>query len=139
MDNNISIREWIVKFNNGDFDKEDVKTQIEAGWYDWFCKNSALRNKTKTLGKKVIRLSKSKKIDIDNMYVFFKNCCPCIGSLYDQFSFCDIETSDVIYCIVPRSGHKHRQFRCEIWGKENDFDEPILQSNSWKDIVDFFK
>lgn len=33
---NITVREWIDKFNHGKFDNEDFKTQCAAGWYDWF-------------------------------------------------------------------------------------------------------
>ena len=35
MKKRINILAWIDRFNNGDFYKEDVKTQIEAGWYDF--------------------------------------------------------------------------------------------------------
>ena len=35
--NKITVKEWIEKFNNGEFDKADYETQCAAGWYDWFC------------------------------------------------------------------------------------------------------
>ena len=63
---NINLKEWATKFENGDFRIDDVKVQIEAGWFDWFCNDKALTNKTKTLGKKVIRLMKSNKINPDS-------------------------------------------------------------------------
>lgn len=50
MRKEISIREWVVRFNDGKYESSDVKTQIEAGWYDWFCKDSSLANKTKRMG-----------------------------------------------------------------------------------------
>lgn len=28
----ITVREWIEKFNNGEFDSKDIKTQCVAGW-----------------------------------------------------------------------------------------------------------
>lgn len=31
---NITVREWIEKFNHGEFDNEDFETQCAAGWYD---------------------------------------------------------------------------------------------------------
>ena len=37
----ITVREWINKFNNGEFDKKDYKTQCNAGGYDWFCSDDA--------------------------------------------------------------------------------------------------
>ena len=32
-----TVRDWIQKFNNGEFEDDLLETQIEAGWYDWFC------------------------------------------------------------------------------------------------------
>lgn len=44
---NITVREWIDKFNHGEFDNEDFKTQCAAGWYDWFCSTKSLAKKLK--------------------------------------------------------------------------------------------
>ena len=67
-------------------------------WYDWFCKDSALAGKTKKLGAKVCKIENSKRFNKETSYVFFKNNCPFVGALYDQFSICDIESGDVLYC-----------------------------------------
>ncbi len=45
-----TLRQWISNFNKGIYDAYDRKTQIEAGWFDWFCRDSSLRNKTYKLG-----------------------------------------------------------------------------------------
>ena len=42
MRNETSVREWQVKFNLSGFDNPDRRTQIDAGWYDWFCKDTSL-------------------------------------------------------------------------------------------------
>lgn len=47
---NITVREWIEKFNHGEFDNEDFKTQCDAGWYDWFCSTKTLAKKLKKWG-----------------------------------------------------------------------------------------
>ena len=46
---NITVREWIRKFNNGDFDEKDFDTQCKAGWYDWFCSNEGLAGRLKKM------------------------------------------------------------------------------------------
>jgi hypothetical protein len=131
---NMNISTFAARFLNGDFDSKDVKTQIESGWYDWFCRDTSLAAKTQNLGKKVLRLMKSSKIDVEKNYVFFKNNCPMRGSLYDDFRICDTETGNVIYTVVPRCTHSGK---AEVWGRENNFQEPIV-SGSWKDIKTFF-
>lgn len=124
MENNISVRQWLEKFNNGDFNKNDRSVQCDAGWYDWFCDDNKLSEKTIKLGEMVKVISQSPKINIDTMYVWFKNNCPMSGLLYDDFRFADIESGDVIYTITPNSGHTGL---AEVWGKENDFEKPIVE------------
>ena len=138
MKEQITLKQWIENFDNGVYDSNDINVQIDAGWYDWFCKDSSLKNKTKSLASKVKRISKSSKIDIDKTYVLFKNNCPCNGSLYDDFRICDIETGKVIYTIIPKSGHNINKGKSELWGRENNCEEDIVEG-SWKDILDYFE
>lgn len=130
----MNIETFATRFLRGDFDLNDRKVQIEAGWYDWFCRDTSLAAKTQTLGKKVLQLMKSNKIDTEKNYVFFKNNCPMRGSLYDDFRICDMETGNVIYTVVPRCTHSGK---AEVWGRENNFQEPLV-SGSWKDVKAFF-
>ena len=51
-DNKITLRQYVEKFDNGEFDSKSTDVQCDAGWYDWFCKDSSLRNKTYSLTKK---------------------------------------------------------------------------------------
>lgn len=133
----LSIRKFIEEFQNGTFNIKDIDVQISAGWHDWFCKDESLLNKTKQLGKKVIQIKDSPKIDLDKQYVFFKNCCPVNGSLYDQIKICDNETREVVYCITPKSGHKVDNGKGEVWGDENGFSEALFKG-SWDEIKKWF-
>jgi hypothetical protein len=87
---------------------------MDAGWYDWFCKDSALKNKTKTLGKKIKDVSKIGIFDIDKTYVYMKNCCPLGGKTYDSFGVCDIETCRQIMWIAPKLGYDDRNIMKKI-------------------------
>lgn len=116
MSERISVREWIVKFNNGDFDSKDRSVQCDAGWYDWFCSDQALANRLKKMGN-IIKDIKNDFI-LDNYYVWFKNNCPMIGPLYDDFRFEPLDKQDnsrnLMYfgvaCDDKRNEHKYEVF-----------------------------
>ncbi len=133
----MNINTFADRFIRGEFLDSDVKTQIEAGWYDWFCSDTSLVRKTQSLGRKVLQLMKSDKIDTDAQFVFFKNNCPVYGRLYDDFRITDMETGDVIYTIIPSSGYKSTQGQSQVWGRENDFQRPLV-AGTWKDVKAFF-
>jgi len=143
-DRNRTFAETLAMFEAGNFNDPSVYTQIDAGWYDWFCKDSALARKTKTLLQRAKKISKSPRFDNDKVYIFFKNNCPVVGSLYDDFRICDMETGNVLYTIVPRREYKvynriERRMdtdsvKAELWGRENDFQEPLVEGE-WMDVV----
>lgn len=136
----LSIVEQLQNFFLGKYDEQSTAVQIQAGWYDWFCKDELLYKKTKALYGKLQQIIFSKRIQqlgLENVYVFFKNNCPVNGSLYDDFRICSIETGNVIYTIVPKCGHKSSKGLAEIWGKENEFKEPLFKG-TWNDAKKFF-
>lgn len=133
----MNLNVWKDRFEKGEFDICSTAVQIEAGWFDWFCNDESLRGKTAKLGKKLLQLMGSPKIDCEKSYVFFKNNCPMWGSLYDDFRICDIETGDVLYCVTPSSGHNQNKRKAGVWGKENDFKEALVEG-TWRDVKKFF-
>ncbi len=146
MKDRISIKEWIDKFLSGEFDKkdsfsEDIKTQIQAGWYDWFCKDSSLAAKTKKMGNIVRQIKSGGKVNLDNWYVWFKNNCPLNGPLYDDFRFAKLDTGDVQMTIqINCCWNKHRY---SVWGrrgedKEFEHENPLFETDSLKDLVKWF-
>ena len=137
MKDRISINEWINKFLSGEFDSQDVRVQIQAGWYDWFCKDSSLVNKTKKMGNIVRQVKRGGKVNLDDWYVWFKNNCPLNGPLYDDFRFASLETRDVQFTIqINCCWNKHRY---AVYGRtpdgEGHWDEPLFESDSLKDLV----
>lgn len=102
------------------------------GFYDWFCKDDALRIRGERLMPKVIKFIKvNPQIDLDKHYVFFKNNCPLVGPTYDDFRICDIETGDVIFTVIPKCTHSEK---AEIWGRENSFAEAIKIADTFNKL-----
>ena len=135
--NNITVREFIRNYENGKYVNPDKETMIDAGWYDWFCDEEQLKLRLDLMYYKVKQIALMPKINMDRMFVFFKNNCPGEGEIYDDFRFCDIDSGDVVYTIVPASGQKKNRGQAELWGRENDFKE-ALAKGTWEDITNFF-
>lgn len=135
MFDRINVREWQAAFNNGEFDAADLDTQIDAGWYDWFCKDTSLKNKTKKMGNIVKKVKDGGRINLDTSYVWFKNNCPMVGGLYDDFRFADIETGNVLYTICIDDDRS--DFKYEVWGRDNDFKGMLAGFDKQKELVDW--
>jgi hypothetical protein len=140
----ITLRQQLESFDLGVF--LDSSGNIDNGcynFYDWFCKDSSLEKKAIKLFKNIKTFLKHHpEIDIDKHYVFFKNNCPMVGSLYDDFRICDIENGNVQYNVVPtRTIKKSHSWKSgpgktisEMWGSENGFKEPLKEGKTFKDL-----
>lgn len=125
-----SLREQLQCIDNGE------PIDHCHNFYDWFCRDSSLPLKAKMLWSKVRRFLKVVPIDVDATYVFFKNNCPVGGSLYDDFRICDVNTGNVIFTVVPKSG---RDGKAHLWGAINDFDEAFVEAENWKQLLQRLK
>jgi hypothetical protein len=85
------------------------------GFYDWFCKESSLSSRFLKLLPKVQFLVNEGIIDQDNCYVWFKNNCPCNGSLYDDIRISRIDTEEFLGGICPSSGHNSLKNKTFVW------------------------
>jgi hypothetical protein len=54
-----------------------------------------------------------------------------VGSLYDDFRICDIETGDVIWTVVPKCSHSGL---AEVWGKQNGFKGAVITGKNMNEI-----
>ena len=136
MSKELSLRTWIPKFNLNEFESKDLETQIKAGWYDWFCKDESLANKTKRMGSIVKQFKDGGKLNLDSMYVWFKNNCPLAGPLYDDFRIADIESGETLFTVQINCFREEKRYT--VYGKRNDFDTPLLNTDSIKALVKWF-
>lgn len=89
-------------------DPETPREAIDLGWADWFCKDSALPRKTRSLVQRLRKLVKtSPYLDLTTVGVQFGNRQPALkGSMYDTFSLVDQVTGDPVVVVVPRREYK---------------------------------
>ena len=124
----ISLKTWIERFNNNEFENENTNVQIEAGWYDWFCRDTSLKNKTKKMGQIIKQIKDGGKVDLNNMYVWFKNNCPMSGPLYDDFRIANI--NDGATQLIVQLDSPWDNERYAVYSVEDFFDKPVLLTNS---------
>ncbi len=126
-----NLKAQLEAFDKGIFLDSDGKESWCFTFYDWFCKDSSLERKSRSLFAKVKKFLKANpQLDTEKVYVFFKNNCPGSGSLYDDFRICNEES--VIYTVIPKCGHSGK---AEIWGEENDFKEPLKIADTFSGLL----
>ena len=140
MKEKLNVSRWIDEFNEGNFADADIKVQILAGWYDWFCKDSSLVNKTKRMGNIIKKVKDGGKVNMTDWYIWFKNNCPLNGPLYDDFRFADIETGEVQFTIQIDCCWNLRKF--VVWGRKEpgapfNSEKPLFETDSVKELVDW--
>jgi hypothetical protein len=128
---NVNLKTQLESFANGIYLDSDGTESTCFNFYDWFCKDSSLKAKSKRLYNATAKFVKNFEIDVNTHYVFFKNNCPMSGRLYDSFSICEVESGDVVYWVTPKSGHTDM---AEICGKANGFTEPLYSGNTISEI-----
>lgn len=136
MSDVISLREWQNNYLEGKYDSKDVRVQIEAGWYDWFCSDESLKNRLDKMARTVKNLKDSEKIDLDNMYVWFKNNCPCEVPLYDDFRIADMKTHDVLYTVMV--DNKREDYKYVVYGRSNGFKSPLFECDNARMLAKWF-
>jgi hypothetical protein len=133
MEKQQPLNQWIKEFNEGKFDSKDTKVQIEAGWYDWFCKDTSLANKTRKIGNIIKQIEPGGKVDLETSYVWFKNNCPLNGPLYDDFRITDIETNNTL--ILVQIDCVWNDTKYTVYERLDGFDKPVLKTNLSRDLV----
>lgn len=138
MSTRVNLQEQLENYKNGVILSSDGYENKGGCWnfYDWFCKDSSLENKSKKLFPLVQKLVNALNIDTTTHYVFFKNNCPMGGPLYDDLRICDMQSGNVVWNFTPKSGHSGMS---ELWGRENDFKGPIATANNTTQLLKMLK
>ena len=139
MMNRMPLNNWIDEFLKGNFDASDVKTQIKAGWYDWFCKDSSLVNKTKKMGNIIKQIRNGGKVNLGSSYVWFKNNCPLNGPLYDDFRIANLVTGEVQFTIQINCCWNKSVYTVYGWTPDGEghWDESLFECNNRKELINW--
>ena len=133
MEEQIKLSEWIERFKACEFDSPDRTTQINAGWFDWFCRDISLGNKTKKMGNIIKQIKAGGKVDLETSYVWFKNNCPLNGPLYDDFRIADMETNNNLLVIQIDCAWNDSKYT--VYERLDGFDKPAFKTNSSRELV----
>jgi len=136
MDKQIKLSEWIQRFKSGEFNKPDTTTQIKAGWFDWFCRDSSLANKTVKMGNIIKQIKAGGKVDLETSYVWFKNNCPLNGPLYDDFRIADIENNNNLFVVQIDCVWNDTKYT--VFERLDGFEKPVFQTESSRELVKWF-
>ncbi|MDG0889223.1 hypothetical protein [Paracholeplasma manati] len=136
MDKQIKLSEWIQRFKSGEFEKPDTTTQINAGWFDWFCRDTSLANKTKKMGNIIKQIKARGKVDLETSYVWFKNNCPLSGPLYDDFRIADIENNNNLFVVQIECAWNDSKYT--VYERLDGFEKPVFKTDSSRGLVKWF-
>jgi hypothetical protein len=132
--NTVNLRNQLDSYNDSVIMDSDGNCDKSCSYnfYDWFCKDSSLKKKAFRLFDHVEDFVRYFGVDMDSTYVFFKNNQPVNGKRYDQFKICDMVSGDVLWTVIPKSGHPG--IGAQVWGVENNFEEPLYEGSDMRDI-----
>lgn len=101
---------------------DSVAKCCEHGWYDWFCSDESLKNRTKKFFTLIKGIEEGGKVDF-SWNAWFKNNCPCCGGTYDQLRISSEEQNEFVI--------SYKEPYCEetwvVYSPENDFEEPVAR------------
>ena len=111
MSSFLRLREFRERYLSGEFSDSSFATQVQAGWYDWFCPDSELAGRLTRLWDEVISRITDDRV-LDAYTIHFCNVCPVSDHpLFDRV-YLSRTGSDYFLCIDVDD--KRNRYRFDI-------------------------
>ena len=128
----MTVKEFQNEYYKGNLKDNDVQTQINAGWFDWFCSNGNLSKRTRRVAQVIKRITNQNLFDAK---VVLKNVCPVTSNLYDII-YLQMEEIVIGVCIYYEDNGANNLDHYEIFTSESGY-ENFKSFDDIKELADF--
>lgn len=130
MSSFLRLREFRERYLSGEFSDSSFATQVQAGWYDWFCPDSELAGRLTRLWDEVISRITDNRV-LDAYTIHFCNVCP--ASDHPLFDRVYLNRRDSDFCLSVDIDDKRNAHRFEV----NTSESAVFCSDSADETLSF--
>ncbi|MDD3383684.1 MAG: hypothetical protein PHX46_02600 [Bacilli bacterium] len=128
-----TIKEWQNNYLSGNFNKKNVKVQIEIGWLDWFCNDNKLYNKTEEYSNIVCNLKDNQIFQISETLLCFKEHLSFSGKYHDDIIFINENTKKK--CLIISINNSVEKNKYAVYINDNNFMKAVFKTDSNDELI----
>ena len=128
----MTVKEFQNEYRNGNLKDNDVQTQINAGWFDWFCSDGNLPKRTRRVAQVIKRITNQNFFDAK---VVLRNVCPVASNLYDIICL-QVEGIVIGVCLYYEDNGANNFDHYELFTSVSDY-ENFKSFDDIRELADF--
>ena len=132
MSSFLRLREFRERYISSEFSDSSFATQVQAGWYNWFCPDSELAGRLAKLWDEIISRITDDRV-FDAYTIHFCNVCP--ASDHPLFDRIYLNRFDSDYGLCVDIDDKRNDYRFKV----NTSESTAFSSDSVEEALDFIK